>query len=338
MRTDSPNLSQEAAEAIRALAKNQGWPLPAKPRVWKSKDGAQEAHEAIRPTRPEVKEAGENADEQALYRLIRLRALASQLAEAVYDVRIVRLSAALDGKSADFEARGRTLKEPGWKVLLAVDDSASDENEDTPDNPVPTLDKGTAVTAVDGRILRKSTKPPARFSEASLIRELENRGIGRPATFAAIVDTIVRRAYVRVEKGKLVPTPIGERVVDLLAGAFSFADYDFTRDMETALDAIAAGRAIYKDVLAKAHERLQAELAAFVAAHSIALNAAPSNRPKPELTKFKCKACGKPLVKRASARGPFFGCSGYPNCKKTYADKDGKPDYGAAKAKKESKK
>jgi DNA topoisomerase-1 len=256
----------------------------------------------------------------------------------VYDVRIVRLSAPLDGKIAEFEARGRTLKESGWKSLLAADDAATDENEDTSDNPVPILTKGDVISAIDGRILRKSTKPPARFSEASLIRELENRGIGRPATFAAIVDTIVRRAYVRAEKGKLVPTPIGERAVDLLAGAFSFADYEFTRDMETALDEIAAGSSIYKDVLAKAHERLQAELVAFTAAHSIALNAAQPNCPKPELSKFKCKTCGKPLVKRNSARGPFFGCSGYPNCKNTYPDRDGKPDFDAAKAKKESKK
>jgi DNA topoisomerase-1 len=338
IRTDSPNLSQEAVDAVRTLAKAQGWPLPTKPRVWKSKDGAQEAHEAIRPTHPEVEEAGENPDEQALYRLIRLRALASQLADAVYDVRTLRLSAPLDGKSAEFEARGRTLKETGWKVLLADDEASSDENEDAPDNPVPALDKGTAVSAVDGRILRKSTKPPARFSEASLIRELENRGIGRPATFAAIVDTILRRAYVRIEKGKLLPTPLGEKALDLLAGAFSFADYEFTKEMESALDEIAAGHSIYKDVLTKANECLQTELAAFALAHAVSLNAAPSSRSKPELSKFKCKACGKPLVRRNSTRGPFFGCSGYPNCKNTYPDRDGKPDFEVAKTKKENKK
>ncbi|MDR2051673.1 MAG: topoisomerase DNA-binding C4 zinc finger domain-containing protein, partial [Deltaproteobacteria bacterium] len=386
MRTDSPNLSEEAVVEIRKYCAAKGWPLVDKPRVWKSKEGAQEAHEAIRPTHSDVEDAGDTDDEKALYRLIRIRALASQLADAVYAVRVLRLSGALDGKKAEFEARGRTQKDSGWKVLLADDDASSDEegSTDAPDNPVPSLNAGSAITAQDGRLLTKKTKPPSRYTEAALVRELENRGIGRPATYAAILDTILRREYVRTEKRQLVPTPLGEKVVALLAGAFTFLDYDFTKGMESALDDIAGGRAAYRDVLAGAYDRLLSEVGRFAQAFPVAeqsrreppavtefscavcgkplvhmkgqkkdgsgeydfftcsdrkCNASYPNvdgkpgeaRKKPEATKFKCKACGKPLVRRESAKGPFFGCSGYPACKQLYQDKDGKPDFGGKK-------
>jgi DNA topoisomerase-1 len=325
MRTDSPNLSDEAVKEIRAFAKGKNLPLADKPRVWKSKDGAQEAHEAIRPTHIELEEAGETDEEKALYRLIRIRALASQLADAVYAVRALRIVAPLDGKAAEFEARGRTLLEPGWKSLLLADDTA-DADEAEAENPVPLLGAGDSIIASDGRLLTKKTKPPARYTEASLVRELENRGIGRPATFAAIVETILRRHYVRNEKRQLVPTPLGEKTVALLAGAFSFLDYGFTKDMENALDAIAEGKARYVDVLGKAHERLQGELAAFAAAFGL------QARPAPEKTEFLCKKCKKPLVRRQSARGPFFGCSGFPDCKQLYSIlEDGKPDFGGTR-------
>ena len=129
MRTDSPNLSESSLVEIRAYADAQGWPLSAKPRTWKSKAGAQEAHEAIRPTHPEMEEAGETPDEKALYRLIRIRALACQLADAVYDVRIARLSGEVDGRKAVFEAKGRTLREQGWKTIMGKDASLADTEE-----------------------------------------------------------------------------------------------------------------------------------------------------------------------------------------------------------------
>jgi DNA topoisomerase-1 len=278
MRTDSPNLSDEAIKEIHAYATAKNLPLADKPRVWKSKDGAQEAHEAIRPTHIEVENAGETEAEKALYKLIRIRALASQLADAVFAVRTVRLSAPLDGpmsaKVAEFEAKGRTLTEPGWKTVLFDDDTA-EESDGEPANPVPSLNAGDTITALDGKLQTKKTKPPTRFSEASLVKELENRGIGRPATFAAIVETILRREYVRIEKRQLVPTPLGEKAIALLAGAFSFTDYDFTKDMESGLDAVACGKAKYKDVLTKAHDRLQSELSTF--SKAFGLNAGKSN-------------------------------------------------------------
>jgi DNA topoisomerase I (EC 5.99.1.2) len=138
MRTDSPNLSQEAIQAIRAYCEAKGWPLVETPRKWKSKEGAQEAHEAIRPTHIEIEEAGETADEKALYRLIRLRSLACQLEDAVYAVRTLQLGADMDGKQALFEAKGRTLLSQGWKILADQEDGTdegSEEGEKEPHNP-----------------------------------------------------------------------------------------------------------------------------------------------------------------------------------------------------------
>jgi DNA topoisomerase-1 len=305
------------------------------------------------------------------------------MADAVFAVRMLRLSAPMDGKTAEFEARGRTLLEPGWKTVL-FDDDAADEGEAEPANPVPLLSAGDTVTAADGKVITKKTKPPSRYTEAALVRELENRGIGRPATFAAILDTLLRREYVRTEKRRLVPTPLGEKVVALLTGAFTFPEYDFTKGMENALDDIAGGRAVYRDVVAGAYDRLRSELDKFMRAFPAAVqpgqppvatafpcavcgkplihmkgqkkdgsgeydffscpdrkcNASYPNvdgkpgeaRKKPEPTKFKCKSCGRPLVRRESARGPFFGCSGYPACKRLYpVAGNGKPDFGGKK-------
>ncbi len=305
MRTDSPNLSQDAVDAIRAFCEGQDWPLVEKPRSWKSKEGAQEAHEAIRPTHIEIEDAGETTDEKSLYRLIRLRSLASQLEDAVYAVRVLQLAADMDGKQALFEAKGRTLLSQGWKVLTAGD-AATEDAEDSaePENPVPAMKPGTRPTALSGTALTKKTKPAARFTEASLVRELEKRGIGRPSTYAAILDTVMSRGYVKTEKRFLVPTPLGVMVVDGLRGNFSFVEYEFTRTMEQALDDIAGGKADYHAVISDAHARLEQELQAFAKA-----------------TGKVCSKCGKPMVRLVKKPGKdgkggydFWGCTGYPKC------------------------
>ena len=302
-RTDSPNLSQEAVASFRAYCEAQGWPLVETPRVWKSKEGAQEAHEALRPTHIDVEEAGETEEEKALYRLIRLRSLACQLDDAVYAARLLRLGAELDGRQAVFEAKGKTLVSSGWKTLLQEDQT--EETETVPENPVPAVKAGSAVTALDGAVLTHKTKPLPRFTEAGLVRELEKRGIGRPSTYAAILDTITRRGYVKTDKRFLVPTPLGEKLADIVSRHFSFADFSFTRDMEQELDAIAEGKADYKTVVGKAHGNLQGELSAFHKA-----------------TGKICPACGKPMFRR-KGKGKngkaydFWGCSGWPECGET---------------------
>lgn len=301
MRTDSPNLSQDAVDEIRVFCESRGWPLVEKPRTWKSKEGAQEAHEAIRPTHIRAEEAGETADEKALYQMIRLRSLASQLEDAVYAVRVLQLAADLDGKQAIFEARGRMLLSQGWKMLTAGD-AATEDTEDVAEseNPVPAMKPGTRPTALTGAVVTKKTKPAARFTEASLVRELEKRGIGRPSTYAAILDTIMARSYVKTEKRFLVPTPLGVMVVDGLRGNFSFVEYEFTRTMEQALDDIADGKSDYRSVISEAHARLEQELQAFARA-----------------TGKVCSKCGKPTVRRVKKPGKdgkggydFWGCTG----------------------------
>ena len=309
MRTDSPNLSQEAIHAIRAYCEAKGWPLVEMPRKWKSKEGAQEAHEAIRPTHIEIEDAGETAGEQALYRLIRLRSLASQLADAVYAVRILQLGAELDGRQAIFEAKGRTLLSQGWRILADQEDvppseGEGEEAEKEPSNPVPAMKPGTRATALTGTVTTKKTKPAARFTEASLIRELEKRGIGRPSTYAAIIDTISSRGYVTTEKRFLIPTHLGEKVVSGLCGHFSFIEYDFTRTMEQSLDDIAEGKANYRSVITSAYDQLSKEVQDFAKA-----------------TGKVCEKCGKPMVHRVKKSGKdgkggydFWGCSGWPEC------------------------
>lgn len=313
MRTDSPNFSQEAVHAIRAYCETKGWPLVETPRKWKSKEGAQEAHEAIRPTHIEAEEAGETEDEKALYRLIRLRSLACQLEDAVYAVRSLQLGVDLEGKQALFEAKGRTLISQGWKVLATSKDYGKNDSEEgsaeekEPVNPVPSMKPGTKATALNGAVTTKKTKPASRFTEASLIRELEKRGIGRPSAYAAILDTIMSRNYVKTEKRFLVPTPLGVLVVDSLHGNFSFVKYEFTKNMEQALDDIAEGKANYRNVIAEAHTRLDQELQTFA-----------------KVTGKICPKCGKPMVRRTKKPGKngkggydFWGCTGWPECKET---------------------
>jgi DNA topoisomerase-1 len=303
-RTDSPNLSDEAIAAIRTYALEKGLSLPDKPRVWKAKGNAQEAHEAIRPTHADVEEAGETEEHKALYRLIRLRALASQLADAVYAVVALRLGANMEDKQAVFEAKGRKLLAPGWKSLNAAPEEEEGEAAEM-NNPVPMMKAGSRATALSGKVLTKSTTPPARYTEASLVRELEKRGIGRPSTYASIIETIKKREYVKLEKDRFVPTPLGVMLLDSLKGKFSFCEFDFTEKMEQSLDEIAEGKAKYGDVLAPAYQTLADEVSAFE-----------------KTTGKTCPACGKPMFHR-TGKGKngkpyeFWGCSGWPECGQT---------------------
>lgn len=369
MRTDSPNLSDTAIAEIRAYADSKGLPLPDAPRTWKSKAGAQEAHEAIRPTHIEVEEvtlegdfpADFVKDASALYRLIRLRALASQLADAVFAVRVARLGADVDGKQAIFEAKGRTLLEKGWKEVMANDES--EEKEEEPSNAVPELKAQGKAVALQGNVLTKKTKPKPRFKEATLIRELEKSGIGRPATYAAILENISAREYLRDEKGFLVPTPRGEKIVDALKSAFTFIDLAFTKDMENALDDVASGKMQYKDCLSAMYGDLQSELKAFREKNIVpcpecgdreqfrhiyskekgwnfwgckacgAKFADDNGRPgakkeAPALTEYPCEICGEPLRhikgEKDGRAYDFFACSKQ-ECGAKYDNVDGKP-------------
>lgn len=245
MRTDSTNLSQDAVNMVRGyISDNFGKKyLPESPNQYASKENSQEAHEAIRPS--DVNVMAESlkdmeADAQKLYQLIWRQFVACQMTPAKYD------STTLTVGAGDFrlKARGRILRFDGWtKVMPAL--RKGDE-----DRILPAVDKGDALTLVELTPAQHFTKPPARFSEASLVKELEKRGIGRPSTYASIISTIQDRGYVRVENRRFYAEKMGEIVTDRLEENFrELMNYDFTAQMENSLDQVANHEAEWKAVL-----------------------------------------------------------------------------------------
>ncbi len=325
-RTDSPNMSEDAVRDIAAFAAKAGLQVAAKRRTWKAKEGAQEGHEAIRPTHMEQRAAGDTDDQRALYQLIWTRALASQLADARYAVR----SAVLEGNAGDvpvsFLARGRTLTDKGW--LAVMDDEPAEEGQE-PDgdasNPVPVLALGQALNPLAGQILTKITRPPPRFKLNTLVAELENRGIGRPSTYAAILDNITARGYI-IEgvKDFLTPSPAGEAIRDALVGTFRFADLDYTRELEEQLDAIASSAMAYPQVVGQAYEQLERELATLGTA-TVRVSDADA---------ITCPVCKEgQLRRRKGTNGFFWGCTRWQEgCKTTFEDSRGKPALGGKEA------
>lgn len=313
-RTDNPNVSDESLGDIYAVAVKLGLDMADKPRRWKAPEGAQAGHPAITPTHWEVEEAGETPEQRALYKLIRLRAIACQLADARYAVRTVRIDAAapVEGRAVEFEGKGRTLIYQGWLKLTAGDqtkDEDEDEGKDSP-NPIPVCTPGETLGVARGRLLEMQTRAPKRYTKASLVAKLESEGIGRPATYAAIMDNIESRGYVAEQKRFLVPTATGELVVDSLVGKLAFIDLGFTREAEEDLDRIAQGEAGYKAVVEKVHDQLKRELSA------LQLSVAP---------KHPCPECGKALRRIPGKTGHFWGCTGHPECSVTLPDDGGKP-------------
>jgi DNA topoisomerase I len=332
MRTDSPNLSDEACDSIEAYARSMAYPLPEKRRRWKAKGSAQEAHEAIRPSDINVVDAGETDPERELYRLIWKRTLASQLADATIAVRTAELRASplhiAASRSAMtlnpapgtvvelvYIARGRTLIDPGWKFIL--DDKADEDDDGDKDhdetsesnNPVPQLQIGAVVDVHHGDVLTRVTEPPKRFTQASLTKALEKRGIGRPATFVSIFQTLSKRSYVNEDKkGFLSPTDLAEKLIDRMVGTFAFLDYDYTNALESELDAIAEGKSSYLQVVTAANDQLLGELSG-VAPGAV----------------HPCPECSSPMRRMKGKSGHFWGCSDYPQCKATLPDAGGAP-------------
>lgn len=311
MRTDNPNLSDEALGELFIEAENRGLTMADEPRRWKAKEGAQEAHEAIRPTHFEISEAGNTDDEKALYQLIWQRAFASQLEEALYNVRKTTLIGIVDGEQLTFTATGRVLSRKGWLAVLDADDT--DDTEAEALNPVPALEVGQDLTVTEGKLLIKKTKAPARFTQASLIKKLEEEGIGRPSTYAAILKNISARNYVSEAKRQLYATELGEMLVDSMVGQYQFIELSFTKEMETICDRVAAGNATYKNTITEFHKLLTAEIDQFDGK-----SVKPAN---------PCPDCGRALIRISNKEKKtfFWGCSGRPECTTTCPDIKGKP-------------
>jgi DNA topoisomerase-1 len=316
MRTDSQAISKEAIDDIRTLANDKNWPVPEKPREFKAKKGAQEAHEAIRPTHFEAEKAGATPDEEALYKLIWRRAVASQLAEATFATAKATLTGTVDEREAIFEAKGRRLVEPGYKVVLgeekADEAGADDKDKEELDNPVPDLLVGDLKTPLSGHVKTKKTTAPPRYTQAALVRELEKRGIGRPSTYAAILENVMNREYATQDsKRRLAATTLGEEVIRLLKPDFGFVDYDYTKRLEEKLDEIAMGDADYRTVVSQAYEELKAEIEVF--------------RGEKNQT---CPACGGQLlhlIRRGEKSYNFWACENQESCGAKFFDQRGQP-------------
>lgn len=338
MRTDSPNLSLEAVAKIRDFCTSKGWPLVATPRKWKGKESAQEAHEAIRPTHIEIEEAGDTEGERALYRLIRVRTLATQLPDAVYAVRTVELQGPeTDTKAVRITARGRTKVVPGWTALMqsAAEDEQNQDTENEAKNPIPLLTEGKTVQASRVLVTDKQTSPPGRYSESSLVEELERRAIGRPATYAAILETLYSSKFAALNKKIITPTALGEKVINALEGRFSFVDLDFTKRLEELLDSISEGKQTYQQIITALDKRLDVELQKFMAPMNFevcprcksymrptkAAQICTSLHCSPDLP---CPACKKATRFGRSAKGEYMACVDYPSCKGSYVFQDGK--------------
>lgn len=301
MRTDSTNLSKEAVEACREFigVRFGDKYLPESPNNYSSKSGAQEAHEAIRPSNIDIAPgdlADMDADARKLYQLIWQQFVACQMVPAEFTSTTVTVNA----EDYELRVKGRVVRFDGYLKVLPALRKKDDDVE------LPELNVGDEL-ALNMLIPNQHfTKPPARYSEASLVKELEKRGIGRPSTYAAIISTIQDRGYVRVENRRFYAEKIGDIVTDRLTENFSdLMDYGFTAAMEENLDEVADGAQDWKDVLNRFYKDFSGKLEQAQAAED-------GMRPNsPSETDIPCPKCGRPMMIRTGSTGVFLGCSGY---------------------------
>jgi len=312
MRTDSLDVSKVAQkQASEYINKNFGKEyLPAKPRIYKTKSkSAQEAHEAIRPTDVEktVQTLKLENDASKLYELIWLRFVASQMSSAIMN----SISVDIKAKEYVFRATGSSIKFDGYLKIYI-------ESDGEKETMLPDMNEGDKL--VSEKLIPKQhfTDPPPRYNEASLIKTLEERGIGRPSTYAPTVSTLKNRGYVQIEKMKFVPQEVGFTVIDILKKYFTeIIDLNFTAEMEEKLDKIAEGKIEWEKMLSD-----------FYTPFSKTLDKAKANMENIKEvveTDEKCSKCGSPIVIREGRFGRFMACSNFPKCRNTMSiDKDGK--------------
>jgi len=300
MRTDSTNLSSIAHAQIVSHVQKEYGEKYTQPRVYKTKNkNAQEAHEAVRPTNITHASAGLTGDEQELYQLIRTRTLASQMADA----KILRTKIVTNVAGAtipDFTVNGSQVVFDGW---LKADPRARGE-----DTEVPALTSGDALSLIEANSEAKQTQPPSRYTEAGLIKELEKRGIGRPSTYASIIQTLVDREYVLKEGRTLMPTDTGDVVSSFLEEHFpTYISDTFTAEMENELDDIANGEREYVKTLSEFYTPFRA---AVDAKENIPKATTLGDAP----AEFPCPKCSSAMVVKLGKNGKFLSCSTYPDC------------------------
>ena len=338
MRTDSTRIADEAIEEVRRyIGERYGSAmLPERPNFYKSKKGAQDAHEAIRPTSvfrdPDSVAPYLDRDELKLYRLIWTRFVASQMPPAVFDETIVEIEA---GRFL-LRARGSVMKFNGFLAIyeegrdeepekkepaVQANEDSDEPDKDDSSGKLPQLTEGEKLALLALRPEQHFTQPPPRFTEASLVKELEEKGIGRPSTYASILSVLVDRQYVHKVDRKFLPTELGFLVTDLLVGSFAdIMEIEYTARMEEQLDEIEEGRANYLTTIDGFYQKFSKDL---TEAREKMTNVKAMEIPTSEV----CDKCGKPMVIKWGRFGHFLACSGYPECRNTreiqnYADKE----------------
>jgi DNA topoisomerase-1 len=323
MRTDSVHVAVEAqAQARTVIAARYGAAyLPPSAPIYRTRSrGAQEAHEAVRPTDPardpEAVRQHLTTEQHKLYSLVWKRFLASQMAAAEYDTRLIEVKAKARDHLYDLKASASALRFAGF--LEVYEDRPSDNGESGDEEPqeallaqLPDVERGDRLDLLDLKPEQHFTQAPPRFSEASLVKALEENGIGRPSTYAPILSTLQGRGYVRREAKRLYPTEIGMTVNDLLVDHFpEIVDLGFTAKMEAELDEVASGSREWTEVVREFYTPFSEQL-------KQALIDMPEVKVEPELLDRACPECGKPLLVRHGRYGKFIGCSDFPTCRHT---------------------
>ena len=309
MRTDSLRISEEAREAANkyiegAYGKNY---LPPSPRVYKSKANSQDAHEAIRPSTPSITpisiKESLTPDQYKLYKLIWERFIASQMSNALLDT----VSVDIEANGCNFKATGFSVKFDGFTVLY----EESKDDEET--KILPPIEKGDVLKLKNIEGKQHFTQPPPRYTEASFIKALEEKGIGRPSTYAPTISTIINRLYVEREGKQLKPTALGEVTTDLMKNCFkNIVDPKFTAEMESDLDRIEAGTKEWVDTLREFYDDFDKTLKQA----EVDMDGKRVKIPDEE-TDEVCDVCGKPMVIKIGRFGRFLACTGFPECTNT---------------------
>ncbi|MFY9728084.1 MAG: type I DNA topoisomerase [Bryobacteraceae bacterium] len=315
MRTDSTRVSDDAVRDVRDFIGGRYGRefLPDSANFYKSKKGAQDAHEAIRPTSmayaPEVVDKYLQEDERKVYRLIWNRFVASQMMPALYDQTTIDVSA--KGKNGDdylFRATGSVLKFEGFLKVYQEGKDQIDEEDEEMKHRLPVVAEGERLRFKAIRPEQHFTEPPPRYNEATLVKRLEADGVGRPSTYASILSTIQEREYVKKDAGRFTPTELGMVVTDLLLESFDdIFDVTYTARMEEELDEIEDGKIDWRAAMQEFYERFDKDLK-----HAEEHMTDIKRMEKP--TDLTCEKCGKPLVIKWGKHGSFIACTGYPDC------------------------
>lgn len=301
IRTDSVRVGEEDIEGVRTWLKDNKYQIPSKPNAYKNKDSAQDAHECIHPTDLSLMPNEDNfaiidPDEKAVYKAIWNAFVASQMTSAIYDTLNV-IAYPENDKNFKVKATGKALKDKGYLKIFNGDEEREDSKIE-----IPNLKVGDIVYLKDKKDLKvekKSTQPPPRFSEDKLIKELVNKNIGRPATYADLLSKICTRNYVEKKGNVFHATELGKKITDVLSKYFSFMNYDYTAAMELQLDEIESGKVNHKDMLGKFYPEFKTQLDTAYMNYGGTI----------------CEKCGSHMANRVSKTGEkFLACSAFPKC------------------------